>query len=144
MFYRLGRFSYRRRKLVLLAWFACFLASTPFIPRLPGVLAVGGFSNPDIESARARQTLEANLAAFYEDVERIWEQALRPAEFIATPLALLALVLVFGSVVGAAVPLVAGGLSVAVVLGIIYFLAGRVDMSIFVLNLATMLGLGLA
>jgi RND superfamily putative drug exporter len=241
MFYRLGRFAFRRRKLVLAVWLACFALSVPFIPRLPGKLAVGGFSNPDIESARARQTLEtalpgfsssvlvvifqssqlsardpefgaqadaaltdvlampevleavrfqdnpnqisadgqtaysllrltlppeqsqrlmpevrarlqatsltttlAGAPAFYEDVERISEQDLRRAEFIATPLALFALVLVFGSVVGAVVPLVAGGLSVAVVLGVIYALAGRVDMSIFVLNLATMLGLGLA
>ena len=54
MFYRLGRFSYRRRKLVLLLWLLCFAASAPFIPRLPGVLAVGGFSNPDLLGNIAR------------------------------------------------------------------------------------------
>jgi putative drug exporter of the RND superfamily len=241
MFYRLGAFACRRRFLVVGAWFACLLLSAPFIPRLTGVLAVGGFSNPDLESARARETLEqgvpgytssilvvifqspdldahdaefgrradATLAgiatlpevlevvrfqdnlrqisadghtayslvrlslppeqsqrlmpeirtrlvnaglettlagppAFYEDVERISEGDLRRAEAIAIPIALVALVLVFGTVVGALVPLVVGGMSVAVVLGLVYVVAGRVDMSIFVLNLASMLGLGLA
>lgn len=79
-----------------------------------------------------------------KDVERISEQDLRRAEVIAIPFALLALVLVFGSLVGALVPLVVGGLSVAAVLGVLYVVAGRVNMSIFVLNLTTMLGLGLA
>ncbi|MEX2314613.1 MAG: MMPL family transporter [Thermomicrobiales bacterium] len=86
----------------------------------------------------------AGAPAFYEDVERISEQDLRRAETIAIPFALLALLLVFGSVVGALVPLVVGGLSVAAVLGLLFVVAGVVDMSIFVLNLTTMLGLGLA
>lgn len=241
MFYALGRLSYRYRPFVIAFWLACFLLSAPAIPRLPQVLAVGGFSNPDIEAARARELLEETLPsfapstlvvifqsdeltafdpqyvieaelalrqliqlpevigitrfaekpeqisadgrtaytlvqlspspeqsqrlmpsiraalepvdltvtlagapAFYEDVERISERDLRRAEMIAIPFALLALLLVFGSVVGAMVPLVVGGLSVAAVLGLVYVVAGVVDMSIFVLNLATMLGLGLA
>jgi putative drug exporter of the RND superfamily len=241
MFYAIGRLAYRYRPFVIAFWLFCFLLSAPLIPRLPQVLAVGGFSNPNIEAARARALLEESLPsfapstlvvifqsggstafepeyvrqadialsgvvalpevigvtrfednpqqvsvdgrtaytlvqlsltpeqsqrlmpairgalapaditvtlagapAFYEDVERISEQDLRRAEMIAIPFALLALLLVFGSVVGALVPLIVGGLSVAAVLGLVYVVAGVVDMSIFVLNLTTMLGLGLA
>jgi RND superfamily putative drug exporter len=102
---------------------------------------------PEIRDRLTATDLDVTLAgapAFYEDVERISEQDLRRAEAIAIPFALLALLLVFGSVVGALVPLVVGGLSVAAVLGLVFVVAGVVDMSIFVLNLTTMLGLGLA
>lgn len=102
---------------------------------------------PDIRRAMPETGLDTTLAgvpAFYEDVETLSEQDLRRAEVIAIPFALVALLLVFGTVVGAAVPLVVGGVSVATVLGILFLLAQQVDMSIFVLNLTTMLGLGLA
>ena len=103
---------------------------------------------PEIrERVREPENLSVTLAgapAFYEDIERISEQDLRRAEVIAIPFALIALVFVFGSVVGAGVPLVVGGLSVAAVLGLLYAVASVIDMSIFVLNLTTMLGLGLA
>ena len=59
------------------------------------------------------------------------------------PLAALALLVVFGSVIAAGVPLVVGGSSVLVALGAIYLVASVTPMSIFVLNLATLLGLGL-
>jgi len=62
---------------------------------------------PDIREAIVDvPDVEVTLAgapAFYEDVERISEQDLRRAEMIAIPFALVALVLVFGSLVGAAV-----------------------------------------
>ena len=59
------------------------------------------------------------------------------------PLAALALLLVFGSVVAAGVPIVVGGTAVAVALAVIFVIASLTSMSIFVLNLATLLGLGL-
>jgi RND superfamily putative drug exporter len=91
--------------------------------------------------------LDVTLAggpAFYADVEMVSQRDLRRAETIALPFALIALVLVFGSLVAAAIPLAVGGLAVAGVLFTIYWLAQVVDLSIFTLNLATMLGLGLA
>ncbi len=82
--------------------------------------------------------------AFYADIETASQRDLRRAEVIAFPVALIALLFVFGSVVAAAVPLIVGGAGVAVILLMIYAIAHVFDMSIFVLNLATMLGLGLA
>ena len=88
--------------------------------------------------------LVAGGPAFYADIETVSQRDLRRAEFIAFPFALAALLLVFGSVVAACVPLAVGGLGVAAVLFTLYWVAHVTDLSIFVLNLATMLGLGLA
>jgi RND superfamily putative drug exporter len=82
--------------------------------------------------------------AFYADIEMVSQRDLRRAELIAFPFALVALLVVFGSVAAALVPLAVGGLSVAAVLVGLYGLAHVVDLSIFSLNLASMLGLGLA
>jgi putative drug exporter of the RND superfamily len=81
--------------------------------------------------------------AFYGDIQVLSEQDLQRSELISLPLAALALLLVFGSVVAAGVPIVVGGSAVVVALAVIFVLASLIPMSIFVLNLATLLGLGL-
>ncbi len=81
--------------------------------------------------------------AFYGDVQTVSEEDLRRSELISLPLAALTLLLVFGSVVAAGVPLVVGGSAVIVALAAIFVVASVTPMSIFVLNLATLLGLGL-
>jgi RND superfamily putative drug exporter len=80
---------------------------------------------------------------FYGDVQAVSESDLRRSEVISLPLAALALLFVFGSLVSAAIPLVVGGSAVIVALALIFGLASQTPMSIFVLNLATLLGLGL-
>jgi len=81
--------------------------------------------------------------AFYGDVQSVSESDLRRSELISLPLAALALLVVFGSAVAAGVPLVVGGTAVLVALASIFLVASATPMSIFVLNLATLLGLGL-
>ena len=81
--------------------------------------------------------------AFYGDVQTVSEADLRRSEVISLPLAALALLVVFGSVVAAGVPLIVGGTAVLVALAAIFLVASTTPMSIFVLNLATLLGLGL-
>lgn len=88
--------------------------------------------------------LVAGGPAFYADVEVASQRDLKRAELIAFPVALLALIVVFGSLVAAAVPLLVGSAGVGVALLALYWTAHVIDMSIFVLNLTTMLGLGLA
>ena len=103
---------------------------------------------PEAEAAILEQPdLEIIVAggpAFYSDIETASQRDLRRAEFIALPFALIALILVFGALVAALVPLIVGCLGVGVTLLCIHLVAHVVDMSIFALNLATMLGLGLA
>jgi putative drug exporter of the RND superfamily len=81
--------------------------------------------------------------AFYGDIQTVSEEDLQRSELISLPLAALALVVVFGSLMAAGVPIVVGGLGVLVALGVVFVLASITPMSIFVLNLATLLGFGL-
>jgi putative drug exporter of the RND superfamily len=81
--------------------------------------------------------------AFYGDVQHVSERDLQRSEVISLPLAALALLIVFGSLVAAGVPLVVGGSSVLVAMAAIFVVAQFTPMSIFVLNLTTLLGLGL-
>lgn len=90
--------------------------------------------------------LEVGLAggpAFYGDIQRVSQEDLERSELLSLPLAALALLVVFGSVVAAGVPVVVGGVAVLVALGSIALIASVTPMSIFVLNLATLLGFGL-
>jgi RND superfamily putative drug exporter len=102
---------------------------------------------PGLRAALRQQPgLDVGLSggpAFYGDVQAVSEADLRRSELISLPLAALALLLVFGSVVAAAVPLIVGGAAVVIALAAIFVVAGLTPMSIFVLNLATLLGLGL-
>ena len=102
---------------------------------------------PGLRAALAQVPgLEVGLSggpAFYGDVQDISEADLQRSELISLPLAALALLLVFGSVVASAVPLIVGGAAVVVALAAVFLVTSVTPMSIFVLNLATLLGLGL-
>ena len=80
---------------------------------------------------------------FYQDIFDVTERDLRRAELLSIPTAAVALVFVFGSVVAGAVPGLVGGTAVAVTLALMVLLSRVSELSIFSLNLATMLGLGL-
>ncbi len=239
-FARLGRFAVRRRWWIVGFWALLLLVAVPLAPRVGGALRAGGFILDDLESARAKALLQAELdtppsavvvvlhsdtatagtpafevpaaaaiahiteapgvvrvlphtlsprqvsadghtaydivflsiapddspaalpgirerlaqpagldvqlaggPAFYGDVQSVSESDLRRSEIVSLPLAAIALLVVFGSVIAAAVPLIVGGAAVVVALAAIFLIAGMTPMSIFVLNLATLLGLGL-
>jgi uncharacterized membrane protein YdfJ with MMPL/SSD domain len=72
------------------------------------------------------------------------EQDLFTAEMISLPIALVILLVVFGTFVGAALPLVVAGMALTSAFAAISLLAGVTEMSIFVTNIATMIGLALA
>ena len=115
-------------------------------------------STPPEGSQRLLPTIEGTIRAtppqmdriitggpvFYADIEKTSSRDLQRGEIIAFPLALVALAIVFGSLVAAVTPMVIGGFSVIAILASVFLLGNITDLSIFVLNLATMLGLGLA
>src|SRR5215475_11539491 len=68
MFYRLGMLAVRWRFAILAAWLVVVLAALPFAPRVPEVLAPGGFGTPDMESARAITALEKGLHTRFTSV----------------------------------------------------------------------------
>ncbi|MGD8485036.1 MAG: MMPL family transporter [Chloroflexota bacterium] len=84
------------------------------------------------------------MAPIVRDAAQTSEQDLVRAELLSLPLAIVILVTVFASLVAAAMPLLVAGLAVPSTLGVIAILAQRTEMSLFVLNVSTMLGLALA
>jgi RND superfamily putative drug exporter len=101
---------------------------------------------PTIQQAIHPTPLQVTLTGapvFYEDIFDVTERDLRRAELLSIPTAAVALVFVLGSVVAGAVPGLVGGTAVAITLALMVMLSRFVEMSIFSLNLATMLGLGL-
>lgn len=82
--------------------------------------------------------------AAYADIELVSQHDLARSESISLPLALLSLLVVFGGVVAAGVPLLIGGVAVLLTLGLVFVIGQFTEMSIFVQNLATMLGLGIS
>src|SRR3989440_4073518 len=80
---------------------------------------------------------------FYEDIQAVSESDLRRADFLAIPFAIIALLLVFRSVVASILPALVGGGAVVVSLALIFGLGHITTLSIFVLNITTLFGLGL-
>ena len=80
---------------------------------------------------------------FYEDIQTVSEDDLRRAELLAFPFAIIALLFVFRSVIAAILPALVGGFAVVVSLALIFYVGHILPLSIFVLNITTLFGLGL-
>lgn len=83
-------------------------------------------------------------AAVNADLTTYSFRDLQKVELYGLPVALIALIFVFGSLVSAALPVITGGLAVTVTLGGMYLLGQVTGMSIFAMNTATLLGLAVA
>lgn len=83
-------------------------------------------------------------AAVNYDLERASAEDLIRVERFTFPIVFVLLVLVFGSLVAAGVPLILGAMTVVSSLAVLYLVAQVMDVSIFALNTASMIGLGLA
>lgn len=79
--------------------------------------------------------------AVYAELEQRSAADLRTAESYTIPVAALVLVLIFGTLVAAGLPVIGGGMAVTVTLGLLWLLAQVLDISVFALNVATLLGL---
>jgi len=77
------------------------------------------------------------------DIRKASASDVHRGESLVIPATLALLLLAFGSVVAALIPLAVGQLAIAATLAIAGFFAARLHLSILVQNLATMLGLGL-
>ncbi|HSH21234.1 MAG TPA: MMPL family transporter [Candidatus Caenarcaniphilales bacterium] len=72
------------------------------------------------------------------------EEDLQRAEMVSLPLALLILVAVFASILAAGLPLLVAALAIPTTLALVYLVGQQIEMTIYVINVATMLGLALA
>jgi uncharacterized membrane protein YdfJ with MMPL/SSD domain len=82
--------------------------------------------------------------ALWAGMQDLSKKDLERAEAAGFPIVLLILLAVFGSLVAALMPLVLGFMSVMVTGAGIFFLSQATDMSVFVTNVASMIGIGVA
>lgn len=97
----------------------------------------------EISAGPLERSLGGPLAVEAEISERAEGDVVR-AELISMPLLLVLLVVIFGGVVAALMPLAVGGLAVVGSLAVLRGLTGMTEVSVFAVNVATLLGLGLA
>lgn len=79
-----------------------------------------------------------------KDINVASQKDLIKAEAIGLPIALIVLLLAFGSIVASLLPLLIGGATVVIALGILTLLGDQFNLSIFVMNIVPMLGLALS
>lgn len=122
------------------------------------LIIAGQLSTDDIESdggdavqeARNRigtSTLDVGFGGFaasFDEVNDLTRSDLARAEMIAFPILALLMLLVFRGVVAASIPLLVGVISILGTFLVLRIMAGLVDTSLYALNIATALSLGLA
>ncbi|GAF65178.1 hypothetical protein BTS2_2076 [Bacillus sp. TS-2] len=80
--------------------------------------------------------------AFWGEMNQLSQSGLEKAHLYALPIIILVLLLVFRSVMSSLTPLLLSGFSIVASLGVLYFIAQIFELSIFVLDAALMLGIG--
>lgn len=101
----------------------------------------------NLHAGEAGEDLAVHLvgqSALWAGIQELSKEDLEQAELVGLPIVLIILLIVFGSLAAAALPLALGVASVVVTGAIIFFLSQVYGMSTFVTNMASMLGIGVA
>jgi RND superfamily putative drug exporter len=107
----------------------------------------GGAAAEDAKEKLSSERFEIGIGGFAPSFNEVNDQTredLTKAELIAFPLLAIMLLVVFRGVIAAAIPLVIGVVSILGTLFALRIMAELVDTSLFALNIATALSLGLA
>ena len=107
----------------------------------------GGYAAEGVEPLVASSSLDVAMGGFAPGFNETNDQTrkdLTKAELIAFPILALLLLFVFRGVVAAAIPLLIGVISIIGTLLVLRVMSGFTDTSLFALNIATGLSLGLA
>ena len=127
----------------------------PGSPERPGVVAIVARSGdesltdrvPGLRAAagRAAHPSDVHLGgvnAYFADVTTATRSDLAHAEKVGAPITLLVLIAAFGSLAAATLPLAVAAAGLGVAFALLLLLTGLLDLQIFVLNLAALVGLG--
>jgi putative drug exporter of the RND superfamily len=107
----------------------------------------GGIAAEKVQPVLAESTLDVGLGGFaagFDETNDQTREDLTKAELIAFPILALLLLFVFRGVVAAAIPLLMGVISIIGTLLVLRVMSSFADTSLFALNIATGLSLGLA
>ncbi|MEC1177964.1 MMPL family transporter [Metasolibacillus meyeri] len=104
---------------------------------------------PVVDEIREILSYDQNISitgepAISKDINVASQKDLMQAEAIGLPIALIVLLLAFGTVVASLLPVIIGAATVIVSFGVLTLLSGTFDLSIFILNIVPMLGLALS
>ncbi len=94
-------------------------------------------------SADIKEAYIIGFPAVSYDISQGSAEDLHHAELTSLPLTLFLLLLVFGTVVASGLPVMLGAAAVVTALGLLYLVALRMETSVFAMNTASMIGLGL-
>ncbi len=75
---------------------------------------------------------------------QITQQDAEHAELFALPIALLVLMVVFGTLIAAAMPILLAIVAIPVTMAVVYAIGQHTSMSVFVLNITSIIGLGIS
>ena len=89
-------------------------------------------------------TYMAGQPTIWAGMQELSKKDLSKAEAGGFPIVAIILLVIFGSLAAAALPLVLGFVSVMVTGALIYFISLQVETSVFVTNMASMIGIGVA
>ncbi|MFN8124191.1 MAG: MMPL family transporter [Thermoleophilia bacterium] len=100
-----------------------------------------------IDAADSAETEDVKVGitggpAVFEDFNQVNKKDLQVSESIQIPFLLLILVIFFGSVIAAGVPIGATLVAIVTTMGGLYFLAQVLDLSIYVQNVVLLIGIG--
>ncbi|GAA3460539.1 MMPL family transporter [Saccharothrix longispora] len=101
--------------------------------RITGELAVDG-----------RQPLVGGFVPTQKAISDMSASDLTKAEAVSLPIVLLLLVVIFGGLVAASLPVLVGGLAILGSLGVLHAVSHVADVNSFAVNVASLLGLGMA
>jgi putative drug exporter of the RND superfamily len=113
--------------------------SASFVPDLRATIAEALSRVPGSDGFDVAVT---GFPALDHDVRTISAEDTERGEQRALPLTLGVLIIAFGALVAAALPVIVGMLAITIALGLVTIAAHYTPMSVFVLNITTMVGLG--
>ena len=113
--------------------------SASFVPDLRSVILDAMARVPGADGFDVKVT---GFPALDHDVRAVSAEDTERGEQRALPLTLAVLIIAFGALVAAALPVSVGVLAITIALGLVTIAARYTPMSVFVLNITTMVGLG--
>jgi trehalose monomycolate/heme transporter len=98
----------------------------------------------DVFRADGLDTRLGGVRPFYDDANKMSTADIERAETLSMPVLLVLMIIIFGSVVAAAWPLVIGGVAILGAFIVTRLLTYVTDVSTFAINIITLIGLGLS
>src|SRR3954452_977022 len=89
-------------------------------------------------------TYLSGFPAINHDTQKIFNEDLGRGESIGVPIAILVMVVMFGTLGGIFVPIAFAAMTIPVTLGLVWIFAHTMDMAIYVTNIVALIGLAIA